>query len=412
MPRLYSLLAYLERYLRTDISYLMRGAFWVTVGNIATKVLVLAIAYLFANYVSKDTYGTYKYIISIASTLLIFSFTGLNTAAIKSIALGFEGMYRKAYWIRFRWSLLGSIAALTIGLLYFSAGDTILGYSFLIVAAFFPFFDTPTLYASFLNGRKLFREDALADIFITFGYAIAMGTAIFLTKNILIIITVYFGVHVIFRTITYYYVLKRYTPNNSIEPGSVSYGMHLSFMDVMITIANYIDRILLFNIAGPAQLAIYSFASAIPEQFKIMHSFIPLLGFPKWSTRSWEELQKSLLWKMGIFFIESILVIVVYILMAPYIFKIFFPQYLDAVLYSQVYVLSYLNFAPTFVTPVLQAQSRIKELYSLNAISSTGQILFLLIGGFWYGLWGIVVARVAGRVFMTVVALYYLYRKP
>jgi O-antigen/teichoic acid export membrane protein len=405
------ILAFFEKYTKTNLRSLFRGAFWITLGNIVAKLSGLVLAYLFANYISKETYGLYKYVLSVASTLLIFTLTGINTSVIRSVVLGFEGTIKAAFKLRLKWSFLGSLASLGVGIYYLSYGaHSLLGYGFFVVAAFFPLFDTPTLYASFLNGKKLFKEDTIADMAVTAGYTLAMGITLLLTHNLLILIGVYFAAHVVLRTLVYRYVLKHFKPNTAVDPHWLTYGKHLSLMDVLVGIANYIDKIILFNVTGPVALAVYSFASAVPEQLKIFHSFIPIIGFPSWSTQSSEELKRSLPRKMLVFFIESVILIVAFILAAPLIFKILFPQYLDAVPYAQIYMLSFLNFAPSFILPALQAKSKVRELYVFNVTSSVIQIALLFFGGIYFKLWGVVIARVAGRIAMTIVALFF-YKK-
>ena len=54
-----------ERYSKTDMLYLVRGGFWLSLNHIAASVSSLILAVAFANLIPAETYGTYRYVLSI-----------------------------------------------------------------------------------------------------------------------------------------------------------------------------------------------------------------------------------------------------------------------------------------------------------------------------------------------------------
>src|ERR1019366_9423325 len=79
--------------------------------------------------------------------------------------------------------------------------------------------------------------------------------------------------------IAYRHTLRTYKPSTEPTPELMRYGAHLSIIGVFSTIAAQIDSVLTFHFLGPAVLAIYSFATAIPDRISAFFKFIPAAAF-------------------------------------------------------------------------------------------------------------------------------------
>ena len=77
-----------EKYIKTDMVYLARSGFWLLFGQGTTLLSVLALSIVFANFLPKETYGTYKYILSLTGIFSIFTLPGMTTALIRATARG------------------------------------------------------------------------------------------------------------------------------------------------------------------------------------------------------------------------------------------------------------------------------------------------------------------------------------
>jgi O-antigen/teichoic acid export membrane protein len=99
----------------------------------------------------------------------------------------------------------------------------------------------------------------------------------------------------------------------------------------------------------------------------------------------------------------------IYIPLAPYIFSILFPNYMEAVPYSQLYILYLVSlpFVPSM--SYLTSKRLIKEQYIDTALSYTFKIVFTFVGVIGWGLWGLIAAVVASR-FAGGMTSYVLYR--
>ncbi len=169
-------------------------------------------------------------------------------------------------------------------------------------------------------------------------------------------------------------------------------------MGVLNGIAGNIDKVLLFHFVGPVQLAIYSFAIAIPDQTKGPLKMLNTMLQAKFVNRSDEEIHAGMKNKMLWLAISSVAFIIAYILIAPYFYAFFFPNYTESVLYSQIYVLSSLGLIFSPAASYLAAKKKVKEQYISKIAATTLQITALLIGVIFWGLLGLIIARVATRL--------------
>jgi O-antigen/teichoic acid export membrane protein len=80
-----------QKYTKTDMVYLAKGGGWLSIGQVVEKLSALGLAIAFANLIPQETYGTYKYIISLGGIIAIFTLSGLRTAVTQAVARGYEG---------------------------------------------------------------------------------------------------------------------------------------------------------------------------------------------------------------------------------------------------------------------------------------------------------------------------------
>lgn len=248
--KIHKLLRWSEKWTKTDMVYLARGGFWLTSGHIVSMISGVLLAIAFANLLPKETYGIYKYVLSIASILAIPTLSGMNTAINRSIAQGYEGSFVKALKTKIRWGLLGGLTSIGLAGYYYVNGDTILTLSFLIVAMFLPFMNSLSLYQSILVGKKEFKLFSKYNVIINIIVAITMVAILFFTNNILLVIFSYFIAYTLLHAIFLKVTLQKFALNNKIDPTTISYGKHLSLMGIISIVAGQIDKILIFHYLG------------------------------------------------------------------------------------------------------------------------------------------------------------------
>ena len=390
--------------------YLTRGSFWSTTGQVVTSFIVLGFAVLVAHFVPKDVYGEYKYIIAMVAILSSLSLTGLNAAVFQSVARGFDGALFEGFWINIRWSVLIFLGAFMLAIYYFLQGNATLALGVLIGGSLSPFLASANLSAIFLSAKKDFARSAIYfDIIENLSAIGLLAVTVLVTKNPLLLVAAYFVGNTLSTYLLYRRVVRVYNPDPSKrDPEMLTYGKHLSLMGVIGTIAGNIDQILLFHFAGPVELAIYNFATAIPDQSKGLFKALNTMLQAKFVHRPPEEIHASMRNKMLWLFISVCIAIALYILLAPYFFAFFFPNYVGSVPYSQLYALSLVSVVIAPAASYLAAKKKVKEQYLSGIAGAVMQIGLVVVGVVWFGLLGLVLSRVIFRIGNTLLtfALY------
>ena len=191
-------------------------------------------------------------------------------------------------------------------------------------------------------------------------------------------------------------------------------GIHLSVMNIVPLIAQQLDKILLFHYLGAAQVAVYSFSVAIPDQLKSVLKGLQTIIIPKFAQTETQKVKESISAKMLPLIGILMLVSLSYFFAAKYVYLIFFPAYMASVPYSQVYGISIIAFALILPHSLLQAKLATRELYQFNGIRALAQIAFLVVGAYTMGIWGVVIARVLSDfcAFGTLFIVTHRYREP
>lgn len=407
---IYKSLINTQKFTGTDNVYLATQGSYLTIGNIINTVASFLLAMAFSGLLPKEIYGQYRYILSIMTVIGICALPGMENAIIQTVARGFEGSFKKIVKTRFKWGILGSLASLCFAVYFLIIQNTPLSIAFLIAAIFFPIMQSMTSYLSYLTGKKLFgiqvKYSTLTQVLSTISIIITL----FLTKSLIILVLVYFSSNTILGIYFLLKTIKKNPPNKKEDPNAISFGKHITAIKIIGTISEQLDRILLFNFLGAAQVAIYSFAELPTRQINSFLKNVRFLALPKLATRSREELRKTLLKKIGKASILILPMIIIYIIAAPYIYKIFFPQYLESVFYSQLFVIGLIAFPTTLITLSLEAKLMKKELYEFNIISSVIRIILLFILIPLLGILGVIIAQLTTRAFNIFLALF-LFRK-
>lgn len=398
-----------ERYTKTDMVYLTHGGLWAGIAQVISSGALFLFAFVVSHYLPKEVYGEYKYILAVVGLLGTLSLSGLGSAVLQSVSAGHEGSLYVGFWTNIRWSAAVFLGSLTLALYYLIGGNTTLAFGILIGGCLSPILTSANLAGSFLVGKKDFKHYAL--YFGIIETLLSMGSlifTIFLTQNTLILVGVYFLSNTLATLWLYRRVIRMYAPKkDNHDPGMLLYSKHLSFMNILLGIAGSIDEVLTFHFLGPAQLAIYSFAIAIPDQIKGPIKTLQLMLQRNYTVRPDHEIQAGMRHKSIVIFISTLLIISLYVVSAPFIYRTFFPEYTTAALYSQVYALSLVGFAFLPAGSYLVAKKRVREQYLSNTIVSILQILILVAGVTMWGLWGMIAARILTRVIWNATPLFF-----
>ncbi len=399
------------KYVKIDLRYVFKNGSWILAGQIVSSLTVFILSIGFANLLSAETYGTYKYLLSVAALLAIFSLPGMVTALTRSVASGFSSSFFSTTIERVRWGFLGTTIGLLVATYFYSIGSTQMAIGIVLVSLFVPLFDVFNTYTAYLQGKKDFKSYALLGALVQVGATTAILFAVLFTDNLFILLCSYLIPYTLLRFACWLYIRSKIDITHQQKDATViSYGKHLSIMNSVSQVASQADQLLLFAFLGPIQIAGYAIAIAPAEQIKHFLGGVNTLLLPRFSNYSQSEIKKNLIYKGLLLLLVTASIVAVYILSAPTLFAIIFPQYTEYVFFSQIFSLSLLNvfFVPCLI--FLQAHGHIKAQYYINTITSVLQIVFMTVGIIFYGLVGLVVARIVTRFITGLVSFFYAFR--
>jgi len=390
--KIYKLLRWSEHYTKTDMLYLAKGGFVLTIGQFITAAFGLLLAVAFANLLSPTTYGTYKFVLALAGIVGAFSLTGMGTSIIQAVSKGFDSVLLSAPKKVFLWNLGASALSLGVAGYYFVNENLILAASFLIVATLSPIHKSFLLFDAFLQGKKDFVRSTKYGIAMDGIPVLVMVTTAYFFPNPIAVILAFFGANAVTSFLLYLRTKRLVSKEEEYIEETTAYAKHLSVMNVIGTVASQLDKVLLFHFLGAIPLAIYSFAITPPKEAGIISRVIQTLALPKIGARTLKDLGKSLPFKALLMFAASGVVAVAYVFAAPYIFQYLFPQYLDSILYSQVFAATLLFSPSVLFVQALIAHKKKRSLYIINTAGPITRItlLFLLLP--LYGIWGAIAA--------------------
>lgn len=389
------ILNFLEKLIRTDIRYAIKGFFWLNIGYIISTLAGIATATAFANLLLPETYGNFRYILSLLPFLDISTLKRVDQSLTVSVAKGFEGDVINALKMKMKWGILGSVVGFGLSFYYYLNGNHQLWLLVAIMAIFVPLFNTPLISLDYLSGKKKFKALTVIGGSSSVVYSLLIVVFIFLSKNIILLISAYFIISAIIRFSAFFYVIKKYPPNKNKEENNktLSYGKKLSILEIINVFGSSLDNILVFHYLGAAELAAYSFIKKVPENLKLIPRFITQLSVPKFSNQDIGDIsvKKEVIRKTWFFATGSSVIVIIYILFAPFIFKILFAPYQQYVFLSQIYALSFVfNFSGLFFNFV-ETNRKAKDVLSLNLIISILSILTIFVSLKFFGLIGLVV---------------------
>ena len=394
--RIIKLLLWSQKHTKADMLYIVKGGSWVAFGQTFNSIFSLVLIIAFANLLPKETYGTYRYILSIAGILNIFTLTGMNEAVARTVAKGGDGVLRPAVSYQLKWNLLMFLASSILGGYYLINGDSMFGLSIIILGIFTPLTLAFNTYGSYLEGKKKFGIANIFSIISTFIYSAGTLIILLFTDSIEWLIFIYALATFIPSCLFYMFVVRKFNLSSSTDiSNTLKYGRSLTYLRLIDPIVSQIDKIILAHFWGPAQLATYSLASAIPARATLFIKGWVAVGFPKFSEKNIQEINtvfyKRMFQGMSIGFIMMLL----YVFISPYLFIYLLPQYTEGIFYSQLLAISFIFALPNrYISLIISSQGLTQILFKRSFLISMINLLLYITCGIWGGLLGLIIANI------------------
>ncbi|MDP2651400.1 MAG: oligosaccharide flippase family protein, partial [bacterium] len=395
-----------ERLFKLDMVYLFKGGLWTTlsfvVGTLASLVTMVA----FGNLLPREAYGTYNYLLSLGATLSFLTLSGISVAVMRAVARGHENIVPAAMRLQLKYNLIAIAMVMASATYYGYKGNTLFALSLAMLAIAYPLAQSFHIFKQILTGKKRFDTLTKITSIITLISTLATVATLFLTDNVLIIIAVYSLMSLLPNLFAYKSVsrhLDKSLPAAEQITEMRRTAFHFTGAGLIGTAAQYIDKIVLFQVAGPASLAVYGFALAGPESLKSLVKNWTSIALPRLAQSSLPEIRRVLYRRITYSMLIGGALSLVYWLLAPILFNLFLPRYTDAIIYSQILALGLIIMpAVVYIGSIFSSQNMLRANYALNIGNHILRISLYLILGWLWQIWGLIIASLLSSLINTV----------
>ena len=393
---------FVGRLFRLDMSYLLSGGAWTSlsfgIGILGSVITMVA----FGNLLPRETYGTYNYLLSLGASLSFLTLSGTGMGVMRAVARGYENVVPEALRLQLKYNLIAIATVLAVAFYYGVKGNMTFAISLFMLALAYPLAEAFHIYVQILTGRKRFDILTKTTSIVTLIGAAITVLALYFTNNILVLIAIYSFMSLVPNVIFYKRVTRdldktRPDPEQIRELRRTSF--HLTGAGLIGVIASYIDKIILFQVAGPVSLAVYGFAIAGPERLKSLMKNWNAVAAPKIARSTLSEIRRTLKWHITFGVLVGISLALVYLLFSPLLFRIFLPNYLDAIPYSQVMALT-LVVAPIsiYMGSIFSSQNMLRATYALSVGNHILRITLFVFFAWKWQIWGLVYASILSNL--------------
>jgi len=404
---LHNLLRRSEKYTKTDMVHFFSANFWLNFSRIISVGTGMLLTVAFANLLTPEQFGTYKYAIASAGFVATFTLNGLGAAVMRAVAQGKKNVVPAVVRTAIFWSIPASIATLGISFYYFAQGNSDLGYIFLFIAISNTFATGLGTTKGIWVGLGDFKTPAIYGIPRILVPFIIILLTIVITKNVVWIVLAYFASSTIASWLGYLWMLRRLKIHGSPEhvAETIRYGKQMSVLAFFQIGAGQIDQLLLWHFTTPATLALYALAlGPMGEAKNLINNFLSV-SFRKIASKTEEVLYKTLTLRLWQMFWVCAVMTAGYIVLVPFLFTYLFPKYIDAILVSQILALSILLLPRGLIDTFFVTHGQVKK---RSAVILTSQgVRFALICGLipLFGLWGAVAAILLSELSTAIIYL-------
>ncbi|MBN1253031.1 MAG: oligosaccharide flippase family protein [Bacteroidales bacterium] len=324
-----------------DLPYYVENGFWLSLSKIIELAFGVAISVFFARFTTLEIYGQYNLLISILAILSILSAPGLSVSALRAVAKGNHGVYKKAVNLRFIWSLTGIPLLLLIGLLYFYFDSKAMSYSILASALLFPLFYSVSSWPIIFQGKEKFNKFSKFEVIrVILSSSLIIGVIYLGVESIFPVFITYLIVNSALNFIFYFLSLKE-IENDKIDNVWKSSGYKLTFLKFISLAYDYIDKLIIGFFLGPEKLAVYAIAVGISSYLRQINGIATRVIMPKLfkiSKNYFKDIFKKLL---AIFSLSSVLVSILMFFILPFLITFLYSnKYFESIFYAQLYLIT------------------------------------------------------------------------
>ena len=122
-----SILQQLEHRLKINVREHAKNSSLLVVGSFIAAIFGLGVNILFANTLSKEVFGEYRFILGLFNTFNSFALSGMNIAVVQAVARGHEGALASSIRYQLKWAIPHAIGGFIAASFFYAQGDKIQG---------------------------------------------------------------------------------------------------------------------------------------------------------------------------------------------------------------------------------------------------------------------------------------------
>lgn len=382
------------------------GGSWNIFSSLISLFSGLAVSIILTANLPQEAFGLYKYAYSVVGFFGAFTLSGVQNALIYETARGSSGILTEGQklYARNAWLFMALITV------YAAYGMHAYGATFAvalwIAGAGFIAVNIAGMYGYVLAGKEQYGAMAKTTAITSMAYVAALAGAAYITDNIAVLATVSV-LSTILPTIYFHYRFKDRENGKQAakNPDRITTeSRHLTGTNSIASIGNYGDKLLIFNLLGAQSLALYALADE-------------MVGFAKGLIKSYISAHAPRMARMTVR--EHILPRVIgrsiacgaalsalYFIFAPQAFKYLYGAYAEAAVYTQALSITLVFITPiTYMAYVFQSQKMVRAIYTSTITTHTLRIAGYSIGGYYWGIKGIIAAHIAAYAASMVLSI-------
>lgn len=395
-----------EVYTKTDMVHFFSINVWLNVSRIFSIGTGMLLTISFANILSPEVFGTYKYVIASAGFIATFSLNGLTTSIMRAAAQGKTSVIPAVVNYGIRWSIPTSLVALGMSGYYFVHSNSDLGFAFLFIAITNSISNGIGSTKGVWYAVGQFKEGTLFGIpKILIPFTVILIT-LWSTQNVVWILLAYFASNLLISWASYLWMLrwlhiKKTSDSDPDVKETILYGKQLSLLGFFQLAGGQIDQLLLWHFTDPATLVLYSLAlTPVNEARNLLNNFLPIV-FNKIANKTKEELYRILPFRTGQMFLISVVTTIAYITLIPILFTYVFPKYIASTLISQILALIILFVPRGLIDTFFITHGEVGKRSKIILIGQSIKFILLCTLIPLFGVWGAVWATILNEIVLS-----------
>ena len=406
------MLAWVRDAFRIDSAYFIHSSFWALLQNSVGFLLGTLLQVALARLLTRSQLGEYDLIASLMGLFTLAAVPGINQLVVQASARGQDGVLQQGFKISIFGLSLSIPILLSVSSFYAIHGEYTVGLG-LVVLGLTSVIRLPShLYEPFLQGKKRFDLTALFSFLSSLAVTSGIIVSAFIAKSVLILISVQ-GVIQAALDAGFFAITRSFMRSKGRDKELFSYGLFLTITSIVPIISGAIDKVLLAALFTTSELGLYFVATTIPAALQRFAQALTDVTFPKIATLSREDQELTVKRHSLTLFIMTVFLCGALLFLLPWVIPLIFTKaFLDATLYAQLELVSFVLFPlNVFLANFLTVQRRRSSQILISVVPSGAKIILSFICIPFFGIFAIIGVNFLTRILVLGMTLYAIFKR-